>query len=740
MSSIFINSPRNCQHGPRAKRRTRGALLAGLALLSPHAADAQIIAAQPLPDMAPAAVTNPTPPPAPQLGEEWDRARALWRQTPPSPITSAIARWRQLAGTENQGYDAYASFVMAYPGFPQEEAFRRAAEKSLSLQNVDGSRLIAFFDRFPPLTNPARALYALALANAGREHQALPLAREAWRGGAMSDAAEAAIQARWGHHFTQADHDARLEALLWDGATSQASRALPRASANRRAVAEARLAIQRGTSAEVPMVGPDAMEQVAASENATEMARVTAAANPSLFKPAPATTPDGPPAPTPPPAEVIPPEFLGDPGYLADRGRMLLRRGRNGELASLFATRLPLARPALDQRRWAGITLAAARAAEASDQLHIALGAVEGFGSGTDISQLAFAVRDDYTSLMWLGGTTALWTLRNPNAAATLFYRYATAARSPNTRAKGFYWAGRAMEEAGRRAEAQAYYNSAAAYPDQFHGLMALEKLGRPLPSMADAPHPSPTPALRAAFNARPITQAVREVARETDWQTTIRFFRSIADQGRTEMDFVLLGELASELGRRDLAVVSGQAAENAGLRNFRELSFPVTPIPEGGQWTWIHAIARQESQFSYNALSRTNARGLMQLMPTTAAETARRIGLPFSTEALTADPSYNLALGNAYFARLLSSFNGSYPLAVAAYNAGPGNVRKWLAARGDPRNGGVDWLEWIERIPFGETRGYVYHVMENAVTYEALVPDKASYRGPNPLSHFLGR
>jgi soluble lytic murein transglycosylase len=684
-----------------------------------------------------------------QDGAEWDRARAALKALAPGAIAPAITRWRQLTGTENLGFDAYAGFVLAWPGFPQEEALRRAAEKSLAIQNIDTARQVAFFDRFPPLTNPARASYALALAAQGRGREAADVARAAWRGGAMSDAAETAIAARWGNGFALDDHNARLEALLWDGSTAQALRAMGRAAPARRAIAMARIALQQGAPNGTPATQPDATDQGAArysnpapnGDDASEMARVTALANPGLSR----IVPGGPAetlqiaAPLPVPGAATP-DMLGDPGYLADRARFLLRHGRGAEAASLLATRPVLTRPALDPRRWTAVNLAAARLGGPSDTLHISMSASEGFPPGADVSQQNFAVRDDYTSLMWLGATTALWQLHNGPAAAQLFWRYATAARTPMTRAKGFYWAGRALTEAGQANDAARYFTSASQYPDQYYGLLALERLGRPIPPLHDAPHTPPTDAQRAEFAARPIAQAVREVARDADWPTTIRFFREISGQAKTEADFVAVADFAKSLGRRDLAVVAGQAAQNAGLANFRDLAFPLIPVPAGGDWTWTHAITRQESQFSQNALSHSGARGLMQLMPSTAAEQARKLGLPASTTALSDDPAYNLTLGSAYFTRLLNGFHGSYPLAVAAYNAGPGNVAHWLRERGDPRSGAVDWVEWIERIPVAETRGYVAHVLENAVTYEAMNPDHAAYKGANPVSHYIGK
>ena len=154
----------------------------------------------------------------------------------------------------------------------------------------------------------------------------------------------------------------------------------------------------------------------------------------------------------------------------------------------------------------------------------------------------------------------------------------------------------------------------------------------------------------------------------------------------------------------------------------------------------WIYAVMRTESAGRIGAVSSAGAMGLMQLMPGTANEQAGKMGMAYMSASLTTDPQYNIMLGDGYFGRMMDYYGGSYPLAVAAYNAGPGNVNRIIRQNGDPRNGGIDWVEWIERIPISETRNYVQRVIENAVVYEAMNPGRASYRGPNPLSHFLGK
>ena len=620
-------------------------------------------------------------------GRQWDQARTALQALPPGNMVQAVARWKMLTGNARFTFFDYSSFLLSYPGLPEQDKLRGYAEAALDREAVDARQVAAYFDRFPPLTNSGRAIYAISLYALGRP-QAAEVARAAWRGGAMSDTAEATLLSRIGPSLTLDDHDARMDALLWSGSADQASREFVYTSPARRAGFAARQAMAQGTD----------------------------------------------------PGPVALPDLQRDAGYVYNRSRYLRTHGQTSGAASLLAMRPRATAPPREPRKWVAELLAVARGTDAGSAVRIAAGSDDMFAPSTDVSRQSFAIRDDYTSLMWLGGTKALGSLSDGRRAAPLFYRYGTAARTPQTRSKGFYWAGRASAQAGDQSEAARYFQLAAQYPDQYYGMLALERLGLPLPPFNGAPGMAPTAAERAAFNARPITQAVREVARESDWPTAVRFFREISDQAETEADHVLVADLARELGRRDLGVILGQSAQGDGLGNFQRIAFPLIPAPQGSDWTMIHAISRQESQFAMNAISHAGARGLMQLMPGTAREQAGKLGLAYDAQALTIDAGYNLTLGGSFFGRMMDYFGGSYPLAVAAYNAGAGNVNKWLRLNGDPRNGSIDWVEWVEKIPIPETRNYVQRVLENAVVYEAMNPGRASYKGPNPLSHFLGK
>jgi soluble lytic murein transglycosylase len=198
--------------------------------------------------------------------------------------------------------------------------------------------------------------------------------------------------------------------------------------------------------------------------------------------------------------------------------------------------------------------------------------------------------------------------------------------------------------------------------------------------------------------------------------------------------------ELGQQLGRQDMAVWVARAARNKGSAYFVRQAYPMlaTGVPGGQYWSLTHGITRQESSFDRTAVSHAGARGMMQLMPGTAREQAGKMGIAYDGYRLTSDPAYNVMLGSAYFSRLLNVWDGNVPLAVASYNAGSGNVRKWVNAYGDPRTG-TDVLRWIEAIPFAETKGYVQRVIENSVVYDSMRPSPTPQSALH-VSRYLGK
>ena len=613
------------------------------------------------------------------------------------PVGEALVRWNRLQQSDSLPFPDYAGFLLSYPGWPGEAAMRRAAERAIDPNNAVPSEVARFFDRFPPVTVTGRVRQAEALGGIGRTAEAITAARVAWTAGAMSDDDENRLRARFGTAFTPADQDRRMDRLLWDGATGAATRQIAFVSPATRTLFDARLAMRT--------------RRADAAAFASDYVAIGG----------------------------------GDAGYVADRARYYRDTTQSMLARSWLAQPHALAAPPLDAEKYLEVMLQNARGADADNQgslvVAIAMQADGAFPAGTDVRARSLGERDDYTSLTFLGGMAALKKLNRPRDAIPLFDRYARAAMSPQTKTRGLYWAGRAALAAGDTPRANQYFASAAASPDQFYGQLAAERLGQSVAMPAPAPV-VPDAATRSAFQNSSIVRAARILGELGDHAYQSLFLRTIAASVKTDADHLLAAELARDLGRPDLGVMVARAARNSGISDFTATGFPEITVPSLAQsrWVMVHAISRQESQFDTKAMSRVGARGLMQLMPGTARDTAGKLGMPYDLGRLTGDPQYNVTLGSFFFGNLLDSFAGSHVLAVAAYNAGPGNVRKWLAQNGDPRMPGVDVIDWIEAIPFSETRGYVQRVLENAVVYDALNPARARMPERNRLSAYLGK
>ncbi len=609
-------------------------------------------------------------------------------------IPSALQRWKMLSQSGNYAFSEYASFLMMYPNWPAAEDMRKSAEQAINLASYSPNQAVAFFDRLEPLTNGGRAKYAIALSATGDKAKAELWARRAWREGALTDDDENRLFQMMGGKLTAADHDARVSRLLWSSASRAAQKWLPYTSANRRAVLDAQLALE--------LKAADASAKFAAAGQAGQ----------------------------------------SDAGLVMERVAALRAAGNSWAARDLLANRPALSAPPHVARDWLKMLLTNAEGAEKDGQFDVAYRISsklrDAFPAGTKIIDLDLSTRDTYTSLAWLAGEMAYYKLGRPRDAVDMFRAYTDGARSPQTRSKGLYWAGRAAKQAGDAAGATQFWGEAARYYDFFHGQLALEAMGQPLPAVA------PSPALpQLAANAVPSAfTAARLSSSFPGWKDSNSFMRALANSAKSESDFLALFSWSSAIGRPDLSVIAARSARIEGHSSMIRLGYPTVNVPaeQSSNWTFVHAIARQESQFDRNATSHAGARGLMQLMPGTARETAGKVALAYRPEALNSDIQYNIQLGSTYFKRMLSYYGGSYPLAVAAYNAGPGNVNKWLAANGDPRSGSIAILDWIEAIPIFETRNYVQRVLENAVMYDHLNPDKATIRSSKPLSAYLGQ
>lgn len=647
------------------------------------------LAAQTTLGQLPPAALNPAPVAAPA-------APSSPQVSVTDPAAAPLAQWSVLRRGNGFGFASYANFLIAHQDWPNEAQMRAAAERAIRPGVDSPTLIIRFFNLYPPQSPAGWLRLAEAQLAVGQSNSAFDAARSAWTGGLLSSDDEARLMSRFSSQLTGQDHDARMDKLLWLRATSAATRQLNFTTPARRPGFEVRLALLTKAA--------DAPDRLAYATNPIRL----------------------------------------DPGFIADYMWWLRATGQGGVARQILRFNMPMAAYPASPEIWLQMLLLSAQDAAKDGQWQMAYDIASRIGTayvpGTAVRERPFAERDAYTDLTWLAATAALNRLNAPAQAAAMFTLYANAAKSPQTQARGWYWAGRAHLSAGNAAAAEQAFENAARFSDQFHGQLASERLGR-LPDVThDAIDVPITPQERSKFLNRSVVRAMLALGRAGNWNEQSLFVRSIANAVSTDAEHILAAELATQAGRPDLNVLVGRNARNSGLSGYMKTAFPVIEVPPEHMpsWSIIHAIARQESQFDRAAVSRVGARGLMQLMPATARGTAPRAGLTYSESRLN-EPAYNIALGATYFSRLMTAYGGSYVLAVAAYNAGPGNVNRWLRTLGDPRQD-RDVLDWIEAIPFSETRNYVQRVLENAVVYDALNPAKANVRSNTPLSTYLGK
>ena len=610
-------------------------------------------------------------------------------------IPAALQRWKTLSSASNYSFAEYASFLMSYPDWPNADEMRKNAEQAINPLSYSPNQAVAYFDRLPPLTNTGRAKFAIALDATGDKMRAESVAREAWRSGPLSDDDESRLFRIAGSKFTSADHDARVDRLLWSSATRNAERWIAYTSPQRRPAFAAALATRQNS--------PDAALKV-------QEAGVSANSEASL---------------------------------LAARADALRVSGNSFAARELLANRGRLVAPVPVLKDWYKLLLTHAQAAANDGQYDVAYRIASRVDdappAGLIMVNQDLTTRDHYTSLTWLAGSLALERLGRPGDAANMFASYANAAKSPQTRSKGLHWAGKAAARNSDQAGATRYYEQAATYYDSFFGQLSLEQLRRPLPPV---PKIAVTPPQLTETNTPAVYLAAALASKYGTWKDQSNFLRAISSNAKTPSDFASAIGLSKKINRPDLAVMAGRTARYYGYSDLLGNGYPTVEVPasQNHNWTLAHAIMRQESQFDKAAVSHAGARGLMQLMPGTARETSGKISMAYRPDALTVDTDYNIALGSTYIQRMLDYYGGSYPLAIAAYNGGPGNVNKWLKAYGDPRTGQIGIMEWIEKIPLSETRDYVYRVLENAVMYDHLHPEKARVKSATPLSTYLGK
>ena len=595
---------------------------------------------------------------------QWQTAEKLADQAK-DPLPAKALSWLRFSTTDSgAAFSAIDHFLRTNPDWPQQTMLRRQAELAMK-EVLSDDAAIAWFKRNPPLTPTGAIRYAKALLAKGRKAEATAFVRRVWREFDMDRHEERNFRRAFHKLLRSEDHAARLDRLIWDQRVGSARRQMHRVGRDQQYLAQARLMLMR---------------RVGGVDNA--IARV-------------------------------PVKLQTDPGLIYERLRWRRRKGfSDGAIELLHDPPKELDHPA---KWWAERGILARRALRDGN-------VTLAYRLARDHRQTGGA---PFAEAEWLAGWIALRYLGDSEVARMHFTRLYNNVRYPISRARGAYWIARAIEadrnNAGENhlADAAAWYKTAAEYTTTFYGQLAADRL-RAARNPVPPPEPKPTAAQVKAFEQLELVRVTRMLDALGQDDIVDRFVSRLSDSAKTPEEWTLVARLATDIGRSDLAIKVAKRAIKQGvvltvdgypkLELRREL--PVEPA-------LIHAVIRQESAFDATAVSGAGARGLMQLMPSTAKLMARQLRVRYSKSKLISDPLHNLSLGSAYLEHLRENYDGSLILTLAAYNAGPGNVQRWLRENGDPRNfSPLDAIDWIESIPLPETRNYVQRVLENLTVY----------------------
>ena len=610
--------------------------------------------------------------------DNWGDAVA-YAAKPRERLLAKVIRWMELARPKSgHSFAEIAAFIRANPSWPNQTGLFRQAEETMPAE-MPVNDVLAWFEAHAPVSALGVGRFADALVSRGNGERAASLVRRFWvQANFVAEEDEISFLHRFAPILGADDHLARLDRLLWDHDSPAARRLFPLVDADHRALATARLAL------------------------ADEEPGLDAA------------------------LRRVPATLQGDAGLNYER--LHWRRNKENYAGVLELLNHPptnLGRPDL---WWVERNYLARHLLERQDALAAyKLVAAHGLTEGQPLAEAEF-----------LAGWLALRFLNRPDDALAHFQRMFEAVVTPMSRARAAYWCGRAADASGNRDRAREWYGKATAFPTMFYGQVATAVLQPPRP-LVIPPEPAVSREEVSRYNRRGLVQVVRllhEIDPHDNADRVGLFLRRMARDAVSPSDWVLLGKLATEVRQPDEAIFIAKQALLHGVvltsSGYPMLSLHRQAI-EGGL---ALSIIRQESTFNNRIVSSAGARGLMQLMPRTAGRLARKLGLrtKLTDARLSDDNDLNILLGTAEIKELIESYRGSYLLTLAGYNAGSGRVDEWLRRYGDPRSG-ADPIDWIESIPFAETRNYVQRTLEALQIYRARLG-----QGNRTLAQDIGR
>lgn len=591
--------------------------------------------------------------------KNWDEARG-YRAGVQQIAAAGLIDWKLALYDKDSSYVQLALAVQSLEEWPRHIRIRILAEEKIAKSGMNAASIADWFSQWPAISGAGKIAESHAYFALGKPDLAQKILIDAWRNHFLPKETIGEILKTRGELLSPSDHGARVNMLLWQRRATEAQELLPKLDKGVKAVSIARIRLMRRARG---------IDQALAN---------------------------------------VPPALQTNPGLLYERALRLRKAGKSKDaLALLLLMPAKVENERGQARVWRERHLLARREMKDNnyDTAYL-LARANGFERGT-----YFAEGE------WLAGWLALRKLNQPATAQQHFEKLAENVRMPVSKARGYYWLGEALFAQGYEVEAYKQYGKAAIYNFTFYGQLAQEKIEPGYIIFGNDPEPDEWSKL--VFNDHPQVQALKLLAVGDDTNTYRRFSYHLDDILPGAVDHVMLARLNRQNGHAGIAV---RAAKAALHRNeiLPESSWPILSFPQKSnrpEPALILALSRQESEFNPQAVSRVGARGLMQLMPRTAKSTAKAEGLKYKKSWLIDDPAYNLDLGSAHLQELLDKFDGSYILSAAAYNAGVSRANKWIKDYGDPR-GMVDPVDWLESIPFSETRNYVQRLMENVQIY----------------------
>ncbi|GAB4068946.1 lytic transglycosylase domain-containing protein [Ancylobacter sonchi] len=592
------------------------------------------------------------------------------------PGSQALVRWLALRVTaRGVGYDQAVAILRAHPTLPTPIVLRRRLEFLLYAENKDPATITAFFAEQRPYSGEGKIALARALFAGGDQGNGAAWLRDAWRNDPLSSDTEATVIAEFGGVLSRADHKYRADKMLYNEDAERGLRAAARAGADVTALAKARVALF--------------------NKSAGDPAKLLAA---------------------------VPGSLRSDPAYLYALAKIQRRAGDDAAAARTLSAAPRDPNLLIDPDEWwVERRLVSRELLDAGD-------------ARTAYKIAAETVTPDnehyIADAQFTAGWIALRFLGDARTAQQYFARIPQGQTHPATLARGFYWQGRALEAAGNTGSARAQYETAAGYNSAYYGQLARARLGRPDFSVRGAPAASA--AQRAAFARDEGVQIFKLLQKLDKTALTVALAHDLAERLPDPASVGMLAEVARADGDARTMTVIGKVALSRGMPLEAE-AFPTIgvpryqPIAQDVDRALVFAITRQESMFNSSAVSSAGAAGLMQVMPATGRTIANRTGARLDPAQLRSNPTVNVQFGAAELRALLDNYQNNYVLTFAGYNAGRGNVAKWIAQYGDPRDPSVDPIDWVERIPFSETRNYVQRVMENAQVYKSRFGSRGS-------------